>query len=190
MSPQEEKNLIEACLRNDRQAQFRLYEFFAVRLMPLCKRYARTNWDADDILQEGFIKAFKYLKDFKNNGSFEGWMRRIMVTTALNFYKRKKITFNEAELNYLPDEEVHEMSVITNLYYDDLEKLVDSLPNGYHNVFKLNVIEGYTHKEIGQMLEISISTSKSQLMRARDQLQRKIIGTAAAPKSQEILQTA
>ena len=127
MSPLQEKNLIEACLRNDRQAQFEMYGFFSVRLMPLCKRYARSNWDADDILQEGFIKAFRYLKDFKSNGSFEGWLRRIMVTTALNFYKRKKITFTEAELNYLPDEEVHEMSVITNMYYDDLEKLVNDV---------------------------------------------------------------
>lgn len=190
MSPLQEKNLIEACLRNDRQAQFEMYGFFSVRLMPLCKRYARSNWDADDILQEGFIKAFRYLKDYKSNGSFEGWLRRIMVTTALNFYKRKKITFTEAELNYLPDEEVHEMSVITNMYYDDLEKLVNTLPNGYHNVFKLNVIEGYTHKEIGEMLDISINTSKSQLMRARDQLQRKIVGASASPKPHEILQTA
>ena len=189
MSPQEEKNLIEACLRNDRQAQFRLYEFFAVRLMPLCKRYARTNWDADDILQEGFIKAFKYLKDFKNNGSFEGWMRRIFVNTAIEHFRRKRYLqpVTEKEENTL---EGNYLSVLDNLAERDIMELVQQLSPGYRTVFNMYVVEGYTHKEIGQMLEISISTSKSQLMRARDQLQRKIIGTAAAPKSQEILQTA
>ena len=189
MSPQEEKNLIEACLRNDRQAQFRLYEFFAVRLMPLCKRYARTNWDADDILQEGFIKAFKYLKDFKNNGSFEGWIRRIFVNTAIEHFRRKRYLqpVTEKEENTL---EGNYLSVLDNLAERDIMELVQQLSPGYRTVFNMYVVEGYTHKEIGQMLEISISTSKSQLMRARDQLQRKIIGTAAAPKSQEILQTA
>lgn len=191
MNSNEEKLLIEACLRNERQAQFRLYEFFAPRLMPVCRNYSRNSWDADDILQEGFIKAFRYLDDFRFNGSFEGWLRRIMVTTALNFYKRKRITYTETELNYFPDEVIPEMTVIAGLQYDDLMHVVSNLPNGYHQVFRLNAIEGYSHKEIGQMLNISVNTSKSQLMRARDHLQKKIVGSSVPTNNQkDVLQTA
>jgi len=191
MNSNEEKLLIEACLRNERQAQFRLYEFFAPRLMHVCRNYSRNSWDADDILQEGFIKAFRYLDDFRFNGSFEGWLRRIMVTTALNFYKRKRITYTETELNYFPDEVIPEMTVIAGLQYDDLMHVVSNLPNGYHQVFRLNAIEGYSHKEIGQMLNISVNTSKSQLMRARDHLQKKIVGSSVPTNNQkDVLQTA
>ena len=191
MNSNEDKLLIEACLRNERQPQFRLYEFFAPRLMPVCRNYSRNSWDADDILQEGFIKAFRYLDDFRFNGSFEGWLRRIMVTTALNFYKRKRITYTETELNYFPDEVITEMTVIAGLQYDDLMHVVSNLPNGYHQVFRLNAIEGYSHKEIGQMLNISVNTSKSQLMRARDHLQKKIVGSSVPTNNQkDVLQTA
>jgi RNA polymerase sigma factor (sigma-70 family) len=191
MNSNDEKLLIEACLRNERQAQFRLYEFFAPRLMPVCRNYSRNSWDVDDILQEGFIKAFRYLDDFRFNGSFEGWLRRIMVTTALNFYKRKRITYTETELNYFPDEVITEMTVIAGLQYDDLMHVVSNLPNGYHQVFRLNAIEGYSHKEIGQMLNISVNTSKSQLMRARDHLQKKIVGSSVPTNNQkDVLQTA
>ncbi len=174
MSTNEEKVLIEACLKGDRQAQFRLYDVFAPRMTAVCRRYARTSWDMDDILQEGFIKAFRYLKDFRNDGSFEGWLRRIMVTTAYNFYKRTRFTFTETELGHMPDEAVSEMSVTAGLFYNELMRTVNSLPNGYQQVFRLNAIEGHTHKEIGQLLGISVNTSKSQLTRAKDQLQRKI----------------
>ncbi len=191
MSASEEKQIIEACLQQNRQAQFALYEHFAPRMLPVCRRYARNNWDADDILQEGFIKAFRYLSDFKNQGSFEGWLRRIMVTTALNFYKKRKITFTETELNYLPDDVITEMTVTTGLLYSDLMKVIASLPNGYHQVFRLNAVEGYTHKEIGKMLDISVNTSKSQLMRAREQLQRKIAVTETISSDKmNVLQTA
>lgn len=187
MEIMEEKNLIEACLNNDRQAQFRLYELFAPRLVPLCRRYARSSWDAEDILQEGFIKAFRYLADFRNYGSFEGWLRRIMITTAFNFYKKKKISFSESELSYMPDDVVPEMTVTAGLFYNDLMGIVNTLPKGYHQVFRLNAIEGFNHKEIGQMLAISVNTSKSQLMRAKDQLQRKLEPSVF---KHEILQTA
>ncbi len=187
MTIHEEKLLIDACLLGDRQAEYQLYAFFAPRLQPVCKRYARSNWDAEDIMQEGFIKAFRYLSDFRNYGSFEGWLRRIMVTTALNFYKRKRITYNETELDYMPDDVIPAMSVVAGLYYNELMNTVSSLPPGYNQVFRLNAIEGYTHKEIGQMLDISVNTSKSQLMRARDQLQRKITGKTT---STNVLQTA
>jgi RNA polymerase sigma factor (sigma-70 family) len=173
MTELELNKLISDCLSSNRQAQFRLYEVFAPKLLPLCKRYAKNEWDAEDILQEGFIKAFRYLHDFRNNGSFEGWMRRIMVTSALNFYKRKKIIYNETELNHSPDFEIPEMVVTTGIFQEELLKMVNDLPNGYKNVFCLNTIEGYSHKEIGEMLNITVNTSKSQLTRARVSLQRK-----------------
>jgi RNA polymerase sigma factor (sigma-70 family) len=172
----EQNKLISECLSNVRQAQFQLYEKFAPKMLPICRRYSKNDWDAEDILQEGFIKVFRYLSDFRNNGSFEGWMRRIMVTSALNFYKRKKIIYNENELNYLPDLEIPEMVITAGLFNEELLRMVDDLPNGYKSVFDLNTIQGYSHKEIGEMLNISVNTSKSQLTRARMSLQRKYNG--------------
>lgn len=172
----EQNKLIRECLSNVRHAQFQLYEEFAPKLLPLCRRYSKNDWDAEDILQEGFIKVFRYLPDFRNNGSFEGWMRRIMVTSALNFYKRKKIIFSENELNHLPDFEIPEMVVTAGLFQEELLKMVGELPNGYKSVFNLNTIEGYSHKEISEKLNISVNTSKSQLTRARMSLQRKYNG--------------
>lgn len=184
--------MIEKCLQNDRQAQYQLYHTFAPKLMPVCRRYAKTSWDAEDILQEGFIKVFRYLADFKNNGSFEGWLRRIMVTSALNFYKRKKLHSNETELNYMPDAIVPEKEVTAKIYHDELMQLVSNLPKGYRSVFSLNTIEGFTHKEIGEMLNISANTSKSQLTRARISLQKSLYTQQYTPSIHQntVLQSA
>lgn len=171
MNYQEEASMLDACLQNNRAAQNKLYSRFAPILMPVCRRYAKNSYDAEDILQEGFIKIFKFLSDYKNQGSFEGWMRRIIITTALNYYKKKKITHYEYELQHLPDKEVSELTVVSQLFMNDLMYMVRHLPRGYQNVFNLYDIEGYTHKEIGEMLSISANTSKSQLNRARNQLQ-------------------
>ncbi|MDP3461220.1 MAG: sigma-70 family RNA polymerase sigma factor [Bacteroidales bacterium] len=169
----EENNLIHDCLKNNRLAQYRLYEKHSHAMFSICRRYAKCQCDAEDIMQEGFIKVFRYLSDYRHTGSFEGWMRRIMVTTAFNFYKRKKFISNESELNHLADAEVSEQQVIARLLHDELMNIVGDLPNGYRNVFRLNSVEGYTHKEIGQMLNISENTSKSQLTRARMSLQKR-----------------
>lgn len=171
MNYQEEASMLDACLQNNRAAQNKLYSRFAPILMTVCRRYAKNSYDAEDILQEGFIKIFKFLSDYKNQGSFEGWMRRIIITTALNYYKKKKITHYEYELQHLPDKEVSELTVVSQLFMNDLMCMVRHLPRGYQNVFNLYDIEGYTHKEIGEMLSISANTSKSQLNRARNQLQ-------------------
>lgn len=173
MSSTEEYRLIQDCIAHKREAEYRLYQFFAPRLFPVCRRYSRNAADAEDILQEGFIKAFRYLSDFSNSGSFEGWLRRIMITTALNFYKRKRSTYLESELNYMPDVAIPERTVTASLLQQDLMNIVNELPSGYKQVFSLNSIEGYTHKEIGDMLNISVNTSKSQLTRARYSLQKK-----------------
>lgn len=169
-----EQVLIINCLNNDKQSQYKLYDQYAPRMESVCRRYAKTACDAEDIMQEGFIKVFRYLGDFKNNGSFEGWMRRIMVTTAFNFYKRKKILSTESELNSFPESVVSEQEAIGDIFHKELMQMVMELPNGYRKVFSLNTVDGYTHKEIGEMLNISINTSKSQLTRARLSLQKRL----------------
>jgi RNA polymerase sigma-70 factor (ECF subfamily) len=169
-----EQQLIQKCLNKDHKAQNALYHQFAPRMFPVCQRYAKSYCDAEDIMQDGFVKVFRYLADFQFNGSFEGWMRKIMVTTALNFYKRKRIYQNEAELNYQPEAAVSEQHVYSSLVQEELLTLVKKLPNGYQTVFSLNSIEGYTHKEISELLKISVNTSKSQLNRARQSLQKQL----------------
>ncbi|MDY0077552.1 MAG: RNA polymerase sigma factor [Bacteroidales bacterium] len=185
-----EQILISQCLKNDRQAQNELYQSLAPHMMLVCRRYAKSSCDAEDIMQEGFIKVFRYLKDFRFNGSFEGWIRRIMITTALNFYKKKRIYQNEAELTYLPEGVVTEQEALSNLAQAEIMTLVNNLPNGYRKVFNLNTIEGYSHKEISQMLHISINTSKSQLNRARMSLQKRLINREKNHYKANILKSA
>lgn len=185
-----EQILITQCLKNDRQAHNKLYQSFAPQMLLVCRRYAKSSCDAEDIMQEGFIKVFRYLKDFRFNGSFEGWIRRIMITSALNFYKKKRIYQNEAELTYLPEGVVSEQEAISNLAQAEIMTLVNKLPNGYRKVFNLNTIEGYSHKEISQMLHISINTSKSQLNRARMSLQKRLVGNEKINQKHTILKSA
>lgn len=185
-----EQILISQCLKNDRQAHNELYQSFAPQMMLVCRRYAKSSCDAEDIMQEGFIKVFRYLKDFRFNGSFEGWIRRIMITTALNFYKKKRIYQNEAELTYLPEGVVSEQEALSNLAQAEIMRLVNNLPNGYRKVFNLNTIEGYSHKEISQILHISINTSKSQLNRARMSLQKRLINNEKNNYTTNILKSA
>jgi RNA polymerase sigma-70 factor (ECF subfamily) len=165
---------LKACINGDRKAQKQLYEKFAPRLFGTCLRYAKNSTDAEDILQEGFIKIFKYLNDFRNEGHLEGWMRKIMVTTALNFYKRKSLLNKNIDLDNINPVSVTEPDAVSMLSKEELLSLVQQLPDGYRIVFNLYSIEGYSHKKIGEMLNISINTSKSQLARARISLQQKI----------------
>ena len=165
---------LEACINGNRKAQKQLYEKYASRLFGTCLRYAKNPTDAEDILQEGFIKIFKYLNDFRNEGHLEGWMRKIMVTTALNFYKKKNLLNKNVDLENMSPVSASEPDAISILSKDELLSLIQQLPDGYRMVFNLYSIEGYSHKKIGEMLDISINTSKSQLSRARISLQRKL----------------
>ncbi len=153
-----------------------LYQKYSSKMYGICLRFAGNTMEADDILQEGFIKVFTKLKYFRNEGSLEGWVRRIFVNTAINYYRKKsRYAFNE-DL-----EDVHFNTARTESGYSDLlskeelVSLIQSLPNGYRTVFNLNVVEGYTHKEIGEMLGISDNTSKSQLTRAKTILKKKVL---------------
>jgi RNA polymerase sigma-70 factor (ECF subfamily) len=132
--------------------------------------------EADDILQEGFIKILTKLNDFRYEGSFEGWIRRTIINTAINYYRRnvRNSRFLEIEEFDAPISE-NEENIFDKISKEELLRLIQELPNGYRTVFNLNVIEGYTHKEIGEMLNISDNTSKSQLTRARSILQKKVL---------------
>lgn len=168
-----EHELIRGCIRKDADCQRQLFELFAGKMMTVCLRYAVDSAEAEDMLQEGFIRVFSYIHQFKFEGSFEGWVRRIIVNTALKVLQKKKIVFTE-----ITDQQTKaamEPFAYTNLGEDDLMKLINALPDGYRVVFNLNVIEGYSHEEIAQMLNIQASTSRSQLVKARKMLQNQIL---------------
>ncbi len=152
-----------------------LFEQYAGKLMTVCLRYCKTRMEAEDVLQEAFIRIFKYIHQFKFEGSFEGWIRRIVVNTALKHISKKSINFSEMG-EYTEASATIESYAYSNLNQAVILKLVSQLPEGYKIVFNLNVIEGYSHDEIGKLLNIQPSTSRSQLVKARKILQNKILG--------------
>ena len=165
-----ESDLIEGCIRGDRKMQRELYNRFAPRMYGVCLRYASGVEEAEDILQEGFIKVFKKIGSFRSEGSFEGWIRRIFVNTPIEYY-RKKIYLQPITENEENTVEGKYLSVLDNLAEKDIVKLVQQLSPGYRTVFNMYVVEGYTHKQIAEQLGISEGTSKSQLSRAKQILQ-------------------
>ncbi len=166
--------LLSECLQNNRKAQFYLYEKYSKKIFGVCLRYAKNTTDAEDILQEGFIKVFKYLKDYSGKGSFEGWIRRIMVTTALNFYKKKNLLNKDVDPETIRISLHADNEILSTMTHDELLVLIRQLPYGYQTVFNLNTIEGYSHKEISKIMNISVNTSKSQLSRAKHSLRNKL----------------
>ncbi len=166
--------LIESCIKGDRESQKALYDRLAPRMFPLCMRYVGDRALAEDLLQEGFITLFTRLKSFKGEGSFEGWARKIFVTTALMELRKKDALKMSDELETARGMKADMPSQGQNLGYKELMKLVMELPVGFRTVFNLYAVEGYSHKEIGQMLGISEVTSRSQFSRARAILQNKI----------------
>jgi RNA polymerase sigma-70 factor (ECF subfamily) len=141
----------------------------------ICLRFARNTLEADDILQEGFIKVFSFLKDFRHDGSLEGWIRRTIVNTAINYYNSKQKEWNETSIDKVGAFPSFAEDAIEKISTTDLLKIIQELPEGYRMVFNLYVIEGYNHHEIAEMLNISENTSKSQLSRARAALQERLV---------------
>lgn len=162
-----EETLIQACVSGNEKAQFQLFERFAPKMMAVCLRYAENREMAEDVLQESFVKVFKNLKKFTNEGSLEGWIRRIMVNTSLDAIrknKKRKLDTQVESVAYLaPQNDYIEESLMA----EDLMLIINKLPEGYRVVFNLYAIEGYSHKEIAETLRISENTSKSQYSRAR-----------------------
>ena len=161
-----DSDLIEGCIRGDRKMQHELYNRFASKMYGVCLRYAGNAEEAEDILQEGFIKVFNKIGSFRSEGSFEGWIRRIFVNTAIEHF-RKKI-YLQPITDYEEDTvEGKYLSVLDSLAEKDIIQLVQQLSPGYRTVFNMYVVEGYTHKQIAEALNISEGTSKSQLSRAK-----------------------
>jgi len=161
-----EESIIRECLRGSVQSQKHLYERYAGKMYAVCLRYARSSADAADILQEGFVKVFTKLEQFNFQGSFEGWVRRIMVNTALRTYQRQRFDFEQSGYERLPDMPV-DADALASLSEKELLALIAKLPDGYRVVFNLVAIEGYSHAEAAEMLGIQESTSRSQLTKAR-----------------------
>jgi RNA polymerase sigma factor (sigma-70 family) len=167
----EEKTLIKRCLDRDPMAQKHLYDLYSKKLYGICLRYSQSDEEAQDILQDSFIKIFSKLNTFQNTGSFEGWMKRIASNTAIEYY-RKRIDIVEAdEFTVSP---YLSTQADNNLEVEELLKLIQNLPDGYRIVFNMYAIEGYNHGEIATKLGISEGTSKSQYSRAKVYLQKKI----------------
>lgn len=167
------EQLIVACKEGERQAQKALYECYAAKMMAVCMRYAHSNFEAEDMLQNGFLRIFKHLDSYGGNGSFEGWMRRIMVNTAIEVYRKNQRSVQTVEMTPVYDFS-GSASEATNLEAKDLMKIIQQLPRGYQLVFNLYALEGYSHAEIAEKLDISEGASKSQLSRARAWLKEKI----------------
>ncbi|NKQ39291.1 MAG: RNA polymerase sigma factor [Methanosarcinales archaeon] len=165
------KTLIQKCKKRDVVSQSEVYQLFAGKLFALCLKYSKTHQEAEDNLQEAFITIFKKINQFKFKGSFEGWMKRIVINTALQTYRKKNI-LNLVEENY-PDEIEVEIDE-SEISLDFLLKIIQELPERYRMVFNLYVLDGYPHKEIANLLGIAEGTSKSNLSRARLILKEKV----------------
>lgn len=169
-----EKKLLKKCLKGVPSAQKALYDMFASKMYGICLRFARVEGEADDILQEGFVKVFTKLNTFRQDGSLEGWVRRIIVNTAISYIKKNSEYKVEVDLNNVGDSAIVEDEAISNLSNEELIKMIQTLPERKRMVFNLYVYEGYSHKEIGEMLDITESTSKAQLSKAKQILKEKL----------------
>jgi RNA polymerase sigma-70 factor (ECF subfamily) len=170
----EDLQIVDGCLEGNRNSQESLYKKYSRKMFAICLRYAKNQETAEDILQDGFIRVFGALNTFRKQGSLEGWIRRIMVNTALEYHRKevKMYTISEAAEVSSESSDADALSQLSNI---EVLELLKSLPLGYRNVFNLYAIEGYNHAEIAEMLQISEGTSKSQLSRARSLLQQKVI---------------
>lgn len=170
----DDSTLVKKCLDGDSQAQRMLFERFAPKMLGVCMRYAKNTEQAEDVLQDGFIKVFTKLSKYSGDGSLEGWIRRIVVNTALDEI-RKNVKFKDSvsveDVDYKLDVDAH---ILEGLMAEDLMEIINDLPAGYKVVFNMFAIEGFSHKEIAMQLNISENTSKSQYSRARAYLKVKL----------------
>ena len=169
-----EVQLIERCKKRDRHAQKRIYEQYSSKLFALCCRYIKERMVAEDVLITSITKIFEKIDQFTGEGSFEGWMKRIVVNESLTYLRKNKSMYLEMDIKAADSEpDYHKLE--SQLGEEDLMKLIEELPSGYRIVFNMYAIDGYSHKEIAVQLGINESTSKSQLSRARTMLQRNLI---------------
>jgi RNA polymerase sigma-70 factor (ECF subfamily) len=180
-----EEAILRGCLCNEAAAQRELYQQYSPKMLAVCYRYAHNREDAEDMLQEGFIKVFTQLHSFERRGSFEGWIRRIMVHTCINILKRNK-KFNESvDLIHATSIQVREENISALVQVKQIVECIRSLPIGYRTVLNLFAIEGYSHREIAQLLDIEESTSRSQFTRAKAMLEDLLIKKRILQPKQE-----
>ncbi|WP_299553253.1 RNA polymerase sigma factor [Seonamhaeicola sp.] len=169
-----ESALIKRAIKNNREAQHVLFELYAPKMLSVCRYYIKDLQQAEEAMLNGFFKVFSNLRNFKAAGSFEGWIRRIMVRESISFLRRQKqveFTVDEDDLK-ISDE--HTNNINSDMEVAEIQQYIDALPEGYKMVFVMYAIEGYKHHEIAEMLNISEGTSKSQLFKARKMLQERI----------------
>ncbi|WP_136481693.1 RNA polymerase sigma factor [Cognatitamlana onchidii] len=167
-----ELDLINRATKHDREAQRLLYNMYAPKMLSVCRLYIKDLHHAEDVMLNGFFKVFKYLGSYLGQGSFEGWIRKIMIRESISFIRAKKdLVFSEADVAL---RQVPYNDVFSEIEVAEIQQVIDELPEGYKIVFVMYAIEGYTHQEIASELKISIGTSKSQLYKARKLLQKEL----------------
>ncbi len=169
-----DQQLIKKCLAKEDGSLDELYRRFSPRLFGICIRYSKSKEEAEDLLHDGFIRILHHLNEFRHEGSFEGWLKRIMVTTAINHYRKHHGKIVASEMVTREEDSDYSNNVLEQMAAKDIIQLIDELPDGYRIVFNLYVIEGYKHREIAEILDITESTSKSQFMKARKVLVQKL----------------
>ncbi len=169
----EHKELIEACVKGDRLAQKKLYDTFSRRMYVVCLRYTKSQQEAEDVLQESFIKVFKSLNGYRGDSRLDYWIKRIVINTALNNQRKRLYMYPMVDVEDIKLASDNDKAM-SNLHMEELLAMIQELPSGCQVVFNLFAIEGYSHKEIAEMLAVSEGTSKSQFSRARKLLQDKI----------------
>lgn len=163
----DEKTLINGCVKGEARAQKALFDKFASKMLVVCLRYFPNKMEAEDVLQDGFVKVFQKIEHYKFDGSFEGWLRRVFANTALDEIRRRKTNIEEQDVSEFSYKISSNNATDGDLQADDLLKMVQALPVGYRVVFNMFAIEGYSHKEIAEILDIPENTSKSQFFRAK-----------------------
>lgn len=163
---------IQSCIEGDRRAQKQFFERFNGKMFALCLRYARSREDAEDMLQMGFIRVFKDLHQYSGIGNLEGWVRKVMVNTALQHLNKQKKMMTTIEIDGIDLVDVTETELLDEPPAKSMTQILQQLPDGFRTVFNLYILEGYSHPEIAEILGISVGTSKSQLMRAKAYFKR------------------
>lgn len=165
-----EEELINRCAKGDQKAMNSLYRYYVPRMRSICFRYVRTVFEVDDILQEAFVKVFLKIDSYNRQGAFESWIRKIVINTAINYYKSNLSFGRQVQLDEIGENEAGIVEIAEKISINELYALINELPSGYRFVFNMFAIDGYSHKEIAEILNITESTSRSQYTRARRQL--------------------
>lgn len=174
MITKQEEELIKGCLEGNRSAQNRLFDKYSPKMLGVCFRYSQTMHEAEDIMQDAFVKVFTYLPTFRKESPLEGWIKRIMVNTALNHLKATQRLRMESDISEAENNEQLSVSQFHEIDSNILMQQIQQLPTGYRVVLNMFAIEGYSHKEIAAQLGINESTSRSQFARAKDMLKKKL----------------